>query len=413
MMNYYSYKDKKKDYLYTMKRVKLLGLFVLCLAFASCDHCIIPSGKYEHSLVVYMAADNSLSDLALANMNELVANASVPKDHALLVFIDRKNTGAYLIRIGNANNTVYLDTLVSYGSVNAAHPDLLRQVLGHSREECPARSYGLILWSHGTGWLPKGLYGEMPRYPIQPLSAVTPFLYDIHDPAYPGTKTFGQDGSSEMEIHDLAQVLKDFEHHYICFDACLMADVQTYYQLRSVCEYIMGSPAEIIDTGFPYDKLASVMFPYRGQASLTALCDAYYNKYNSKSGYNRSGTISLVRTEHLEELAQKFKILVTNGETDPSMIDRAALQTYDRLTEHIFWDLDQMAGMLGKTADYENFRNAVNKTVIYKKTTENFITIPIHHFSGLAAYLPTTVLPGTQSAFRSTPWNVYLEWVTE
>ena len=35
MMNYYSYKDKKKDYLYTMKRVKLLGLFVLCLAFAS------------------------------------------------------------------------------------------------------------------------------------------------------------------------------------------------------------------------------------------------------------------------------------------------------------------------------------------------------------------------------------------
>ena len=184
-MNYYSYKDKKKDYLYTMKRVKLLGLFVLCLAFASCDHCIIPSGKYEHSLVVYMAADNSLSDLALANMNELVANASVPKDHALLVFIDRKNTGAYLIRIGNANNTVYLDTLVSYGSVNAAHPDLLRQVLGHSREECPARSYGLILWSHGTGWLPKGLYGKCPGIPFNPF-LLSPHSSTIFMPRVPG-----------------------------------------------------------------------------------------------------------------------------------------------------------------------------------------------------------------------------------
>ena len=135
------------------------------------------------------------------------------------------------------------------------------------------------------------------------------------------------------------------------------------------------------------------MFPYRAGQPDHYVMPITIN--TPKSGYNRSGTISLVRTEHLEELAQKFKILVTNGETDPSMIDRAALQTYDRLTEHVFWDLDQMAGMLGKQPIMRISGMPLTKTVIYKKTTENFITIPIHHFSGLAAYLPTTVLPDT------------------
>jgi hypothetical protein len=405
------YKDRKKDYLYAMNRVKLLYLYVFCLSLTACQKCIIPCGRYEHNLLVYMAADNSLSDLATVNMDEIITNASIPSDHALFVFIDKRNEGAHLIRTRNRNSTVLLDTLYRYGSVNSAQPEVLKQVIGHAREECPARTYGLILWSHGTGWLPRGLYGETPQYPIKPLSEVSAFQYDIYDPAYPRTKTFGQDGTREMEIPELVSALQDYHHEYICFDACLMADIQTYFQLKDVCNYIMGSPAEIIDTGYPYDKLSSVLFPYRGQASLTALCDAYFNKYDSKTGYNRSGTISLVRTEHIQGLAQAFRALISNGGTDPEEVDRSKLQTYDRLTEHVFWDIDQMASLLGHTGDYENFKIALNKTVVYKKTTENFITIPIKYYSGLAAYLPTRVLPGIQSAFRTTAWNTYLEWV--
>jgi hypothetical protein len=54
----------------------------------------MPEDGYVHNLLIYMAADNSLSDLALENMNEIIAHADVPEDHALLVFIDRRNTGA-------------------------------------------------------------------------------------------------------------------------------------------------------------------------------------------------------------------------------------------------------------------------------------------------------------------------------
>ena len=408
-----SYKDKKKDYLYTMIRVKLLSLLLSGLLLTTCDKCPLHCGKYEHNILIYMAADNSLSDLARSNMTEIITGSSIPRDHALLVFIDRKEQGAFLIRPGTRDNNHFLDTLYSYGVVNSANPDLLKQVIGQARDECPAKSYGLILWSHGTGWLPKGLYGETAQYGVQRLTTASPFLYDIYDPVYPRTKTFAQDGNFEMEIASLATALKDYHHDYICFDACLMADIQTYYEMRNTCDYIMGSPAEIIDTGFPYDKLSSVMFPYRGLSNLTALCDAYYDKYNALTGYNRSGTISLVKTEYIAELALSFKNLITDGGKDPAEIDRSQLQTYDRLSEHVFWDIDQMAERTGNSIRYGEFKTALNKTVIYKKATEKFITIPIDHFSGLAAYLPTTALPRTQLAYRLTSWNQYIGWLAD
>ena len=386
-------------------------LFGFCLLFSGCEKCIIPCDRYEHNLLLYMAADNSLSEISQVNMTEIITNAVVPSDHALFVFIDRKNQGAFLIRAKTRNSILILDTLQRYGDVNSMEPELLSRVIGQARDECPAKTYGLLLWSHGTGWLPRGLYGEIPQYPVKPLSLITPFEYDITDPAYPGTKTFGQDGTTEMEISDLVTALQNYHHEYICFDACLMADIQTYYQLRDACDYIMGSPAEIIDTGFPYNKLTSVLFPYKGLASLTALCDAFYDKYNSKTGYNRSGTISLVRADRISGLAQAFKTLVKNGGVDSQGLNRDNLQTYDRLTEHVFWDIDQMAGLLGSANDYARFRTELEKTVVYKKATEKFITIPINHYSGLAAYLPTAFLPRTQSAFRASSWNYFLEWL--
>ena len=401
----------KKDYLYDMKRVNLFYLLTIFLLFASCERCIIPGGGYEHNLLIYIAADNNLSEVARENMNDIITHASVPAGHALVVFTDIKNQGAFLIGVSTRNKVIKLDTLKRYGAVNSMLPEVMGQAIEDAREEYPAKTYGMLFWSHGTGWLPRGLYGEVPQYPVKPTSVASPFEYDIYDPAYPRTKTFGQDGASEMEIPDMVTVLQKYHHEYICFDACLMADMKTYYQLREVCDYIMGSPAEIIDTGYPYNKLTSVLFPYEGLSSLTALCDAYFEKYNSQTGYNRSGTISLVKTEHIQSLAQAFRTLIRNGGIDPEDVDRTGLQTYDRLTEHVFWDIDQMALMLGNTSDYAHFRTELDKTVIYKKTTENFITIPITHFSGLAAYLPTSALPRTQTAFRTTSWNRFLEWL--
>ena len=81
-----SYKDKKKDYLYTMNRVKLLSLLLTGLLLTACDPCHLPCGKYEHNLLIYMAADNSLSDLARSNMTEIITGSSIPGGDGITIF---------------------------------------------------------------------------------------------------------------------------------------------------------------------------------------------------------------------------------------------------------------------------------------------------------------------------------------
>ena len=169
----------------------------------------------------------------------------------------------------------------------------------------------------------------------------------------------------------------------------------------------MGS-TEIIGTSFPYDKL-TISLPMWGKQP-DALCNAYYNKYNEQTGYYRSATIS-GKTNRIQEVALAFKNLINNSPTDPLTVDRTGLQTYDRLTEHVFWDMDRVAALLGSAEDYADFSTALKRAVVYKKATDNFITIPIEYFSGLAAYLPVTTLPRTQEAFEATAWNKYLGWM--
>ncbi len=142
-----------------------------------------------------------------------------------------------------------------------------------------------------------------------------------------------------------------------------------------------------------------------------ALCDAYYNKYDALSGYYQSATISLVKTAYIPGLAQAFKNVIQNGSVHPKDVNRQELQSYDRLKEHVFWDIEQMAEVLGTPADYTAFTRALQKAVVYKKATDYFITIPIRRYSGLAAYLPVSALPRTQEAFEVTSWNEYLGWL--
>jgi hypothetical protein len=109
-----------------------------------------------------------------------------------------------------------------------------------------------------------------------------------------------------------------------------------------------------------------------------------------------------------------FGELVAHTSVDPETVDRESLQTYDRLREHVFFDIERMARVLGDDTRYNAFCEVLNNVVIYKKSTEYFITIPINHFSGLAAYLPTERLPRIQAGFRNTSWNSIIGgWVSE
>ena len=69
--------------------------------------------------------------------------------------------------------------LKDYEKQNSADPDVMRSVISEVVSQYPADSYGLVLWSHGTAWLPSDYQNKL--------------------------KAFGQDGNNWMEIDDLAK----------------------------------------------------------------------------------------------------------------------------------------------------------------------------------------------------------------
>ena len=110
----------------------------------------------------------------------------------------------------------------TYSEINSASAARMQEVLMDIIELYPARSYGLILWSHGTSWLPSNT----------------------------SLRSFGKDHGSEMDIPDLSISLPVY-FDFILFDACLMGSVEVAYELKDNTghEYIRGGRG--VNMGFP------------------------------------------------------------------------------------------------------------------------------------------------------------------
>ena len=125
----------------------------LCfILFASCskddDTVVIPT---DRTIVVYMAANNDLSDDAWDNINKMQSGYE-EKGANLIVFIDTADDTPHILRIGRGSST----RVKTYPEFNSADEVKMREVLNDIIELYPAASYGLVLWSHGTSWLQAG-----------------------------------------------------------------------------------------------------------------------------------------------------------------------------------------------------------------------------------------------------------------
>ena len=127
--------------------------------FASCknDPTPDPPQTADRTVLVYMAADNSLTwngDFGNKNLGQIVRAMDGLKGN-MLVYIDLPSEGATLYKIEGDGKT---KTVVEkYGVENSASTEVLQRVLNTSMQKYPAKSYGLVLWSHGKGWVPSDL----------------------------------------------------------------------------------------------------------------------------------------------------------------------------------------------------------------------------------------------------------------
>lgn len=359
--------------------------------------------KGSRTVLAYIAADNTLSQFALQDLEEMKAGMAKVKDNAvhLLVYID-DGRSPRLLELKNEGGKVVEEVVVSYKSRNsvgvAETQDVFATVFSSSRYQ--ADSYGLVYWSHGDGWLP---------YPLRANS-----------------RWVGQDkseGDNRMNISEFAEILQVAPHFdFILFDACFMQSVEVAYELREFTDYLIASPTEIPGPGASYDEVVPAMFS--AEDAAIHIARAYYEPYAAKydggkgiSNTNWTGGASVcaIRTEQLPDLAMLTKKILPKAMDNGQL--RASVFDYDKRRGsggyqdgHIgYYDMVAMMRMVAADDDYKLWKQAFDATVAYWSTTPMNYSAFAYMFSmagtnGVSCYIPTTSNNLTDQAYRLTEW---------
>lgn len=374
-----------------MKRFWILLLAVLCAT--SCSW--FGHGEKDRQVVLlYLAGNNSLSSEGEGDYEDLCGSwLPEAKDKHQIVLIyrhfqDRTPTLCRLYR--DRRGETVEETILEYPfDTNSATAETLTAVIADAEAAWPAEHHGLILWSHASGFLPEGYY-------MSPSE---------HSRGGATLMSFAEDHGTEMDLKDLRKALSRFHYDFILFDCCLMANVEVAYELRNCADYLLFSPTEILSDGFPYEQMMQPLFEQKTEAAMTSICQRYMEHYRAQTGVYCSATISLVNTAALEPLAAACKTIFRNHQDQILTIDRSGIQAYFRFNKHWFYDIDDFVRRVATDSEYQAFISALARAVIYKDTTENFISIHITHYSGLSSYIPRPEYTVLNNYYKTLQWN--------
>ncbi|MDR0961193.1 MAG: peptidase C11 [Mediterranea sp.] len=362
-----------------------------------------PTPRASRTVLVYMAADNSLSNFASDDLNEIKSGFGklTNSDIHLLVYMDinSSNTAPRLIEIKQQNGQVVESVVRTYETNrNSVGVNETKEVLSDAfnAPQYQADSYGLVYWSHGEGW------------------AIAPDQ---------NTRWVGQDtggnSNNKMNISDFTKILQSAPHlDFLLFDACFMASIEVAYELRSYTDYIIASPTEIPGPGAMYDKLVPALFTANTNVATTVAA-GYYEPYAaiytgghpSNTNWVTGTSIVVIDTEKLNDLAATTRQLLAGHTANIPLLHQTF--DYDKRTGtwHIgYYDLaGMMRSILTDDAAYAQWEIAYAAASPYWETTpKNYSAyggiFSMEGANGISCYIPTGYQTTNDKAYPQCAW---------
>lgn len=352
------------------------------------------------TVLVYMAADNNLSSYSYSNIRDMLAGAEGDNlnNGNLLVYHDSSGGEPRLLQIKKGEAGAIEETLVrTYEDRNSVSVEVMKSVLDEvfHNEAYKAQSYGLVLWSHGSAWLPSDLKNYL--------------------------RAYGQDKSNFMEIYELEEVLRGYnKFDFIIFDDCYMANIEVAYTLRDKAGYILASPTEILADGLPYRYIIKHLFSDEPvPEALTRAGERFHTYYeNQEAGSHnpKSAAIALVKTEKLDELALVCREILSGREEDVFNLPIEQIQIIERLrtVDHALYDFGDFIKQMASPEQYSRFEKALKEVVIYQSTTDIAyyanagglagFQIDRERFCGISAYVPQPQLEALNEWYKQLDW---------
>ncbi len=355
--------------------VKLMHLFIAMittLLLCACHHHTpepTPNSTQSKRMTVitYIMAENSLSHFYGSDLNEMAAAAkSIPSDCNYVVYVDAENAP----KIYTIDAKEGLVTRMETDECDSASPKTFRDVLSRIITLYPADNYGLIMWSHGSGWIPE--YQSMQNSTSR------------------GNKTIGVDNNinsktlntgSELDIIDMRLALEALNVHwdYIFFDACFMQCVELDYELHRLADYIIASPAEIPGEGAPYDKIMPYLVRKDNMSieqSVQHIVSTYQDHYDKTDGV----VLSAVRCSEMENLMQATRKILPHYYDDAYSFDTQDVQIYNLYSSRAYWrpeyyDMGNTMHSMMPSLDYDTWQEQLHKAVPFRSTCAFWYTM--------------------------------------
>lgn len=405
-----------KKWLYTL----------LVIVLAACSNEIPeqqPAKRSGRTVLAYLISNNkagSLDTYLRDNVIDMYTALGNMKESCTLLVFYRPYTGDaplskptlmsfYADGRGNVNNVAALtgseltfDAVCriaqkkeyTMNSQIATDPAVMEEVFTDMQTVAPSDSYGLILGSHASGWM-KGT--SVP------------------------TKAFGDDDGYNIDIPDLADVLKNSfseKLDFVLFDACMMGTAEVGYELRETTSYCIASVMETPVYGFPYDQILPYL--YSENVDYSAVCHEFISFNKTKDAWS---TCAVMDCSQMENLASAVKAKLSEWQDALSSVSMQNVQqygvnsykyfSYDVLD--FFRELGRKSGVV-KTTDLNeaiaSVQSALNQAVIAKDCLSGVdydfegLTIDGTRFCGIGMYISGEY---NRYVANKTTWNSYYE----
>ena len=320
------------------------------------------------TVLVYMAGRNSLAEDVNKDLEEMKQGSKrLGSNDNLLVFVRRGKTEKmpWMARIKNGvvTDSVSLREMgitSTDGENRASDPVVMEGVMRYAYNHYPAvgGNYGLVLWGHGSGWL---MDNEVKRA---------------------NSRAFGVDRGEDgralwMNIPTMANILRGMPHlKFIMADCCNFMCLEVLYELRNVCDYVIGSPAEIPDMGAPYDEIVPDMFA--DGRFYANIIDKYYK---SMRGYL---PLTAVQSSRMEQLAQATRqaMQAVQSNLNGDYADMTGLIHYYHIDidnefhpeYNIFYDAGDFFLTHAPQDAYQQWKQALDQTIVEHRNATRWST---------------------------------------
>lgn len=390
-----------------MKLFRIFLVLGLIASLCSCDKDDkVESESSARTVLVYLVADNSIGTDVVNNISHIEEGLKLGDLHEGTVVVycdggkylrDYSSPTLFKYTIDKNGNVSARKVIYTYPEQNSCDPEVITEVIEDVAALCPAKSYGLLLGSHATGWLPVNTSK---------------------------TRTFGDDDGAKIEIPELAKAIEASGIHfdYMLVDACLMSQVEVAYELRNTADYLILSPAEIMAYGFPYKNIVRHMLntTESNKEIAVSMAKEYIDFY--KSYTYKWGTIAVINGGEMEELAAETERMVENySDRMTSVFTTAKLDEMQgrcnygrRLSSqsdfsYSSYDLLAFARELTDDNIPLSFSTALNRTVVYRDYVNDYklsyVNIDPDNFSGIGCYIQRAGYSNWNSYYTTLGWS--------